>query len=142
MWENLKTNKLGQQTVQYLGFCIGQGKVWAVPDNEATLREILLPPTQKELQQFLRLANFYRHFVPKFSSRAGPLTHLLAGKGKGTQPLQWTKEAKEALKDIRTALCTNAVLYAPLPNRPTCLYTDGSNKGLGAMLTQETPTGE
>lgn len=42
---NLKKRKLGQETVQYLGFCIGQGKIWAIPNNVATLWEVPLPPT-------------------------------------------------------------------------------------------------
>lgn len=54
------------------------------------------------------------------------------------------KKGKEAFENIRIALCTNAVLFAPLPNRPFChyLYTDASNIGVGAVLTQETPTRE
>lgn len=73
-----------------------------------------------------------------FSSWAGPLMDLLTGKGKGTQPLNWSKEVKEAFEGIRTVLCTNAILYAPLSNR---LFTDALNIGLGAILTQETHPG-
>lgn len=32
---NLKKSKLGQKTVQYLGFCIRQGKFWAIPNKVA-----------------------------------------------------------------------------------------------------------
>lgn len=67
---------------------------------------------------------------------------LIKDKGKGGQHLQWTQTAKEAFDDIRTSLCTNAVLYAPLPNQPFRLYTDASNFDLGAVLAQDTPTGE
>lgn len=35
-------------TVQYLGFCIGQGKIWAVPDKVATLRDVPLPTLKKK----------------------------------------------------------------------------------------------
>lgn len=106
----------------------------------AALREVPLPPTKKDLKWFVGLANYYRWFVPKFLSQAGPLPDLLAGKG--TQPIKWTREAREAFEDIQTALCNNAVLYVPLPNRRFWLYMDGCNTGLGAVLTQETPAGE
>lgn len=67
---------------------------------------------------------------------------LLTSKGKGILLIKWTQDAREAFEDIKTALCTNAVLYAPLPNRPFWLYTNALNIGLGAVLTQETPAGE
>lgn len=80
--------------------------------------------------------------MPKFSSRTRPLTDILAVKGKGMQPLNWTMEAKEAFEDIGTTLCTSAILYASFPNRSFRVYTDTLNVGLGAVLTQETPVGE
>lgn len=58
------------------------------------------------------------------------------------QPLMWSPETRAAFQDLRMAICTDTVLYAPLPNRPFRLYADASNVGLGAVLTQETPTGE
>lgn len=64
---------------------------------------------------------------------------LLKCQGKGSQHLQWTQGAFD---DVRTSLWTNTVLYAPLPSRHFRLYTDVSNSNLGAVLTQDTPTGE
>lgn len=70
------------------------------------------------------------------------LTNLLKGKGKETEALSWTREARDTFEDISNALCQNVVLYAPLPNHPFCHYTAGSDSGLGTVLTQETPLGE
>lgn len=56
--------------------------------------------------------------------------------------MDWTHEAQEAFNNIRNALCQNAVLYVPLPHQPFCLYTDAFDRGLGAMLIQETPSGK
>lgn len=39
---NLRKSKVGQSTVQYLGFCVGQGQIWAVPDKVAALRNVPL----------------------------------------------------------------------------------------------------
>lgn len=135
---NIKKSKLGQPKVQYLGFCIGYGRIWAIPDNVAALQEILLPPTKKDLQRFLALANYYWPFMFQFSARTGPLTDILRGRGKGNQQLTWTVEARAAFEDIQTALCNNTVLYAPLPNQLFRFYTNASNIRLGAILTQET----
>lgn len=102
-----------------------------------------LPATKKEIQRFLSLANYYRRFVPHFSDRASSLTDSVKGKGKATpHPPVGTQNTQKAFSDIRHALCQNAVLYEPLPNRCFCLYTDASDSGLGAVLTQETPSGE
>lgn len=65
---NLKKSKLGQATLQYLGFHIGRGEIWDIPDKVAALRDVPLPSIKKELQQFLGLANYYCRFVPCFSS--------------------------------------------------------------------------
>lgn len=34
---NLKKTRLGQMSIQYLVFCIGQGRIWAVSDKVAAL---------------------------------------------------------------------------------------------------------
>lgn len=140
---NLKKSCLGQQEVQYLGFHIGHGRIWADPDRVAALRDAPLPSTKKELQRFLGLANYYCCFIPRFFAGTSSSTGMLVGKRKGNQPLEWGGETKEAFNDIRQALCQNAVLYVPLPNRPFCLYIDASERGIGgAMLTQDAPSGE
>lgn len=112
------------------------------PRQMAALREVALPTTRKGLQQFFRLANYYRRFVLHFSTKAGALTNLLKGKGKHQSPLPWSPQTKAAFHDIWTALCTNATLYVPLPNQPFCLYTDSSASALGAVLTQGGSMGE
>lgn len=75
--------------VQYLGFCIGQGRIWAIADKVAALRGASVPVTKKDLQQFLGLANYYHQLIPKFSTQVALLTDLLQGKGMVTQPLRY-----------------------------------------------------
>lgn len=54
----------------------------------------------------------------------------------------WSPEARHTFEDIQTSVCTNVVLYAPLPNQPTCLDMDANQIVLGSVLTQDTLTGE
>lgn len=60
---NLKKILLGHMTMQYLGFCIGQRNIWVVSNKVAALREVPLPHTKMDLQRFLGLAYYYKHFV-------------------------------------------------------------------------------
>lgn len=63
---HLKKSKLGQQTVQYLGFCIRQGKIWAIPNKVTTFQEVHLPPTKKDLQTFLTtIGGLYPSSLPE-----------------------------------------------------------------------------
>lgn len=58
------------------------------------------------------------------------------------QPTSWTKQAKEAFKNLKEALCKYPVVHASLPDKPFIVYIDASSVGLGAVLLQETPVGE
>ncbi|KAI2644928.1 Retrovirus-related Pol polyprotein from transposon 17.6 [Labeo rohita] len=71
------------------------------------------PKTKKEVRQFLGLAGYYRRFVPNYSDLTSPLTDLT--KKEAPDPVQWTE------------LCQQAFTQ-----------TDASDRGLGAVLSQET----
>lgn len=63
-----KKSHHGYTSVQYLGFRIGGGRVRAVPNKVATLRQENLPQIKKELQRFIGLASYYCRFIPGFVS--------------------------------------------------------------------------
>lgn len=54
---NRKKSHLGFCSVQYLGFWIGNGQIWAIPDKVATLKAAAQSQTWKELQSFMGLAS-------------------------------------------------------------------------------------
>ncbi len=56
------------------------------------------PTTVKELQHFLRFANFYRRFIRNFSVVAVSLTSLLQG---GKQRLNWTQASEHSFKQLK-----------------------------------------
>lgn len=56
---NRKKSHIGCHSVQYLGFHIGGGKIWAIPDKVSALQKPGLPQTKKDLQRFLGLASYY-----------------------------------------------------------------------------------
>lgn len=69
---NQKKSSLGHQSVQYLGFNVGGGKVWAVQDKVEALAKATPLTTRWVLHSFVGLANYYRRFVPGFASLVLP----------------------------------------------------------------------
>ncbi|XP_026019405.1 NLR family CARD domain-containing protein 3-like [Astatotilapia calliptera] len=98
-----------------------------------------LPQTRKQLRSFLGMAGFYRRFIPQFSNRAALLTDLTGSRSPNY--IQWTEEAVAAFHDIQQSLSKQPVLYSPNFDEPFILQTDASDRGLGAVLLQETMEG-
>ena len=74
-------------SVNFPGFVLTPGGV-SMDENKVTaVSNWPKPTTVKELQRFIVFSNFYRRFIPNFSSTATPLTALTSQK---TQTLQWT----------------------------------------------------
>ena len=88
---------------------------------------------------FLRLANYYRRFVPNYASIAVPLTD--STKKKSPDKLLWTTEMYQSFDALKKALISNQVLASPDPTRPFLLQTDTSGIGIGAVLSQSTDEG-
>lgn len=111
-----------QTAVQYLGFNIGWGRVLPIQDKGEVLAKAATPTTRKKIQSFLGLANYYRRFVPRFSTLASPLIDLLKGGGKGNKAIQLTPQTLTAFKALKR-LCASKAGYTPLCPMYPLLYT-------------------
>lgn len=65
-----------------------------------------MPNTVKELQHFLRFANFYGHFIRNFSTITAPLTALLK---KNLKKLTWNPAAEKAFNCLKKTFTTAPV---------------------------------
>ena len=123
-----------------------------------------VPKYIKEVQSFLGLAFYYRHFIPHFAKKAQCLHELVGptaskfsrttkARKKETQAaeiiptelepkiFEWMIEHQEAFDAMKEALCTAPVLGYPNFSRKFILETDASLKGLGAVLSQQQKDG-
>ncbi|KAG1928644.1 interferon-induced very large GTPase 1-like [Pimephales promelas] len=132
---NPKKCAIGRVEVRYLGFHLGHGQVRPQIDKTAAVATCPSPKTKKEVRQFLGLAGYYRRFVPNYSDLASPLTDLT--KKGAPDTVQWTEQCQQAFTQIKAALCGGPLLHAPDFSLPFILQTDASDKGLGAVLSQE-----
>lgn len=120
-----------QQMVLFLGFKISKDGVQVDPEKCEKVRNWPQPKNKKELQSFLGLANFYRHFVRNFAEVSQPLTQLL----KKRVEFHWNSICQEAFDAIKKSLCSTDVLAFPDFAREFMVHTDASKHSLGAVLS-------
>ena len=147
-------------SVLFLGHVLLAEGISANPDKVDKVKTLPVPKNIKEVQSFLGLASYYRHFIPHFPKKAGCLHELVGptaskpkkrtkARNKETasaetiptevEPkiFEWMIEHQEAFDALKEALCTAPVLGYPDFNREFILETDTSLKGLGAILSQQ-----
>ncbi|KAK3544371.1 hypothetical protein QTP86_010148 [Hemibagrus guttatus] len=123
-----------QPSVQFLVYKIDSSGIQMDEGKITAIRNWPTPITVKELQRFLRFANFYRRFIQNYSSIANPLTSLLQNKPKS---LAWSPAAEEAFNTLKKAFTTAPLLIHPDPDKPFIVEVDASTTGVGAVLSQQ-----
>jgi hypothetical protein len=122
-----------QKEVTFLGFVIYGDGVRMDPDKTAAIKDWVTPTSLSKLRRFLGFANFYRRFVPNYSTLASPLTSLTST----AKPFMWNDEATKAFEVLKQALQNNIVLRYPDYSKPFVVQTDASDVGIGAVLLQD-----
>lgn len=83
-----------------------------------------------QLWKFYGLVNWFRRFIPRFSTIAAPLTELLANKGDTV----WQSEHQEAFDALKGVLVHDVTLTCFDPSLETCIWVDASEVGLGGFF--------
>ena len=79
------------------------------------------------------MASYYRRFIKNFADIATPLHDMT----KGSQPeFNWTKLADKSFNELKNRLCTAPIKSLPDFSIHFIIYTDASDYGLGAVLSQ------
>lgn len=131
---------VGFQEVPLLGHVVGNGKVRPQEAKVSAVKDFPIPKTKSQVRAFLGLVGYYRRFIPKFSSVAAPLSDLTK-KNKANQVV-WLEECQAAFTKLKQALVEAPVLQNPNFNRPFVLQTDASDRGIGAVLSQDGADGQ
>lgn len=134
---NAKKCVFGGAKVKYLGHEVGSGEVTPIRTKVEAIAELPIPTTKTEVRSFLGSVGFYRKFIPHYSEVAAPLTDLLKGNRKGSVSKYWTPACQRAFEALKASLLNQPVLKAPNFDLPFEIYTDASELGIAAVLTQE-----
>ena len=133
-----------------MGHIVSEEGVSTDPAKTEAIRTWPKPTTEKELRSFLGIAGYYRRFVQNFAKIATPLHSILSKpeksksktKIKSEQFLKlWNDNCDKALKTLKEKLTTTPILGYPDFSKEFILEIDASFEGLGAVLSQERPTG-
>ena len=99
--------KVGE--IGFLGVVIGPE---GIKMKEEKMKDVLnwpQPKCVKDVQKFLRLANYYHQFIQSFASIARPLHNMV----KKDQKWEWTERQEEAFKELKEKFTKEPVLAAP-----------------------------
>ena len=130
--------------ITFIGYKVNKHGVSPDEKKVSAIKNFPKPTTQFHVQSYLGLVNFYRRFIPNYSTMAAPLQELI------TEPhlrrresmkkdiqTNWKEEQENAFNYLRHFLASNkVVLNHPDFNSEFILTTDASTFGMGAVLSQ------
>ena len=112
----------GKQNIDYLGFEYSQDGVGPTREETQAILEWSMPTSLKEVRSSLGLANFYRHFVPKFADIASPFNEFTGNNVNAT--FSWNESHQQAFDHLKQALSSPPVMSYPTKNDRFVLKTD------------------
>ena len=116
----------------YLGFVISSTGIAMDQEKVTMMKNLPLPKSVLEVQQFLGFANYYRNFIKGYADLTKPFTCLLK---KGVV-FELSDEMCAAFKKLCEAFCSAPVLIHADPTTQFVLETDASDVAAGAVLSQ------
>ena len=139
--------QIAKTSIDYLGHRVEHSNIRPNADNIRALLETPQPKTAKEAFRFVKAAEYYRKFIPRFSMIAQPLYKYAPvtkeQKSKRSQTeIQLSDEEMHAFSELKTILTSDLVLRIPDPNISFKVQTDASKIGIGAVLMQTHSNGD
>lgn len=120
------------QKVDFLGVIVTPGSIEMDPGKVDAIRDWPAPTKVKEMQSFLGFCNFYRRFIPDYST----ITRPLHGLAKKNVQWKWTQQHQVAFQTLKEQFQVGRVLVHPDPSKPFFVECDSSGYAIGGELSQ------
>ena len=118
--------------IHFLGHVVGRNGIQVDPEKIEKVKNFPVPKNLQQLRAALGLFSYYRKFIKDFSKIARPMLELL----KKDVPFQWDQKKQTAFDRLKECLTKAPILSYPNFTRPFIIFTDASETGLGAVLSQ------
>lgn len=132
---NPKKCRFGMASVEYVGHVVSETGVTFSPEKREKVLDFPLPATQKELQAFLGLVNYFRDHVPDITGHVKPLRILVDPKKKN-QRLTWQAQTESQFYKVRDLVANCPALFFVDDTAPIIVMTDASDVGIGSYIYQ------
>lgn len=123
---------LGASAVEYLGHIVNGEGITLSEGRRQGLKSLIEPTSKAQLRSFLGLVNYFRNFIPKYSTVAKPLTSLLSKSHQWT----WGGAQQEAFEALKLAVINAPLLHHIDYSNAIVVRTDASMVGVGGMIFQ------
>ncbi|CAF1169236.1 unnamed protein product [Rotaria sordida] len=144
---NIEKCEVARTEILFLGHVIKAGTIKPDPNNIRGLVDRREPISAEEAFRLVKATEYYRKFIPKFSTIAAILHKYspatiqqqnINKKGK----FELSAEARTAFHELKKILTIDLTLDLSDDTLPFKLQTDASGDGIGTVLLQITPNGD
>lgn len=130
---NAEKSFFGRRELDYLGYHISQEGIRPDTKKVEAIKALAAPKTRRQLRSFIGMVNFYRDMWKQRSHLLAPMTQLMSPK----KPFKWTDVEQKAFEEIKNHISSESLLTYPNFDLPFDVYTDASDRQLGAVILQE-----
>ena len=116
----------------FLGHKIGKDGIRSDPKKIEAIVKLPPPRNVREVRKILGMCGWHRKFIEGYAKIAMPLWELTSDK----EPFVWDERKQKAFDILKEKLISAPIMAHPILDQPYRLYTDASDEGLGATLTQ------
>ena len=128
----LKKYQFNIPEVEYLRMIMKPGQLTMDPVKLDGIAAWPTPVKVKDVRSFLGFANFYRWFIPDYSTVAHPLLDLM----KKDNCWDWTPTCQQSFNGLKKLFLSRPILHLPDFVKPFAIATDASKYTSGTILLQ------
>ena len=142
---NAPKSTFATDEIEYLGYTLTRQGIKPQTEKVSAILALQPPTNVKQLRRVLGIVQYYRDIWEKRTELLAPLTDLVghcgttkSTKKKGTikAPWHWDDIHQKAFESIKDLIARDVILAYPDYSQKFVIYTDASQRQLGAVITQ------
>lgn len=135
---HLSKCQIAKETIKFLGHIVSGEGIRTDTNRIGDVDKFQPTKSKSRMISFIQFLSYYRRFIKDFAKKVYPLRQIT----KPNANFIINNEHKEIIKDLVNSLKSRPLLHHFKHGRPTSVYVDACQEGLGAVLVQQSDKGE